>query len=139
MQGDDVEVRDVPSSAQKSRQESRDPDYFAIHSQDVLDAAQALGESLHNGQVYVGLTYTRLIELLKELGIRRNEMTEFRIWLRQEFPVEFSDGQELSAARRLMGDVKTMATSLWPHLLTMWTNVSYVLRNAGVIPRSNKD
>lgn len=129
-------ITEVPSPAQKARHEYRMSGDFAIHSQNVLDAALALGEPLHDGRVYVGLTHTRLIELLNELQSHREDRARLQTWIDHNLPLNGDrDSNPVTAAINLMNDTKTVLTAAWPHLLTLWGNVSHVLRNAGILPK----
>lgn len=136
-------VTEVPSPAQKARKEYRTSGDFAIHSQSVIDAALALGEPLHDGRVYVGLTHTRLIELLQELQSHREDRARLETWIGQNLPVSADrDKNPVIAAIRVMNDFRTVVTAAWPHLITLWGNISHVLQNAGIIaqhPRMTGD
>lgn len=153
------------SPAQKARREGRGlSGDFAIHSEDMIALAQEIGEKVYDdNDRYIGLTHTRIAELLRELHsfrtgeawvlltntaqARDEELAVLRVrvgglrrWLNDNTALNLGEGEDpVAPAIRIMDSAASMVRALWPHLLTMWGNVQHVLRDAGVLPHPNRD
>lgn len=130
----------IKSPAQEARHKARTTLSWrgdeGVHVQAILEAAVAAGEEIYNGEDYVGLTYNRMVEIFKELGEHRKDREQLRDWMLENLTLREDDkaGNPVLVVIRVMSDVKTILSSCWPHVLTLWGNVAHVLKNAGVLP-----
>jgi len=111
---------------------------YYFHTDAVTTKAESLGFKVRSWGLPPGISEAQMLEMMTELENHRADRERLREWLTQYTSVykttSLTDPNPVTLAIRIMNDTRTVITAAWPHLVTMYTNIAHVLRNAGVIP-----
>jgi hypothetical protein len=139
------------SDAAKARHEARVSEEYAVsgeyalHGQELIDLAHQLGEDVYDADGrYIGLTYGRIVEMMRELydlkGTKEElEVLQVRVaglrrWMNDNLKMSIGDNEDpIGPTIKMVSDVKTLIQSCWPVLHTMWRNARHVLRQVGLM------
>lgn len=141
-----------PKPSELRIRRSKNPLTPALHEQYMIDLANELGIPTEKEGEYVGLTYDAITERLRAhktmaaaLNAKEHELIELkrsisglRYWVSQNMSIPNidtkTDVELINAVRGILEMAKTAFTACWPVVQTMWGNVSYTLRQAGILP-----